>query len=128
MDSFYERNKRYDEQLFACLKPLVEKPASLENKFCQRLLSNSMDWEQVKSFLNEFNELSFDRKKLYELTRYVQFNNELDEEREEYLAEIMRNLSGYCMFERIIRLRNEPQELDKFGEYFERIRWGWESV
>ncbi|GAB4054511.1 hypothetical protein [Spirosoma litoris] len=130
MDNFYERNKRYDEQLFARLKPLVEKPDSLENKFCQRLLSDSMDWdwEQVKSFLNEFIKSGFYRKDLYELTRYVQFNNELAEEREEYLAEIMGNLTGYCMFERIIRLNNEPQEPDEFREYFERIRWGWEPV
>lgn len=128
MDNYYERNKCYDEQLFARLKPIVEEPDSLENKFCQRLVSNSMDWEQVKSFLDEFNGLGFDRKKLYELTRYVQFNNELVEEREEYLAEIMRNLSGYCLFERIIRLSNEPQDPDKFGEYFERISWGWDQV
>lgn len=128
MDSFYERIKRYDEQLFARLKPLVGKPDSLENKLYQQLLNDTMDWELVPSVLNEFVKFDFGRKELYELIRYVRFNNKLPEDREEYLTEIMRNLTGDCMFEHIIYLNNEPQEPVEFRQYFERIRWGWEPA
>ena len=121
------RYKQYDEQLFKVLKPYMADPTSLESKFCQVLLQEPTEWLQIREILERFVKLGWDRRKLYEVTRYVQFNNELPEEKEEFLAEIMRNLIGDCMFERIIRLPNEPHEEEEFGGYFTNIRWGWEA-
>lgn len=121
-----ERYRQYDERLFKALEPYMNDPASLESKFGQVLLHEPTKWGQIRETLEQFVGLGWDRRKLYEVTRYVQFNNDLPEEKEEYLAEIMRNLTGDCLFERIIRLSNEPQGEEEFSRYFTTLHWGWD--
>jgi hypothetical protein len=122
----FEKHRIYDEQLFKALKPHIETPNTLESTFHHVLIHEFADWNQVTQILEQFVKLGWDRRKLYEVTRYVQFNDELSEDQHDLVGEILGNLTGYCMFDRIIRLSNEPQGDEEFSGYFSRIEWGWE--
>ncbi len=120
-DEWFNSQREKDEKRFAEISKIISDGNIDFVQFRSKLIELPVNWNQIFEILNYYNLKGWSRKDIYDFVRYIQFNETFEEIKHDLLGDLLGNLCGFCNFDSIIKLINEPKEDEGFINYFKTI-------
>ncbi|MVM37271.1 hypothetical protein GO730_05850 [Spirosoma sp. HMF3257] len=99
------------------IKQNLFNPDSLESLLKKTLLSKSLTREELEQTITNLGYQGWNRKRIYDVCRYINFDEELLEQEHDILGDFCNELMGNCSTANMIKLPGEPEDREEFLDY-----------